>query len=566
MKKILIAFSLLLMLTFVFSGCDNSNDLTINYPCHGYYQSSQNSKGEWEIGGPVNNYSEGTKLSNSREVVFKQTRTAAIETTDIINEYDEFSLFTWNTDSVVMNNYNGTINNNTYIWGYKEAKKYFDNNAPKYSIIGIIPYNGNLTLKNDKSIDVSLEDFTTEGYTPNEKKYKNEFIVAKTEVEKANYSQGATLNFYHQNSIVRVKFETNSGNNLEILDFTPYVPEVPASSGTVVEKQSKMFDELVAGNTVGWPYLVGTENSTYSGSAGTYMNYQGSNASTARITNARLAELMPLVNAQFIYTDENGNNVSNVDWVKGVEKKNTVFLKFADGVDTDAFLAGNDAFWTNLTEEEKTAMQNWYTSGIRVARINQIGDGNYFVWGMLNNQMTVTVISGATPYQPASGKKGIVVLPATSDLQTGKDAQLSTFPSIVTANVSLNGVTYTTNSTVAEVIFTKAGNVAYSIYSPTNWYTFPVQHVENFGFTIKFSYTLNGVTRYDARVFVPAVKCNWQAGKWYDYVIKVNTNKFGKADPSEADPTDPKIEDEYPITITTTIDQYSAGETYTFEL
>lgn len=566
MKKSLIMFSLLLMLTFVFSGCDNSNDLTINYPCHGYYQSSQNTKGEWEIGGPVNNYSEGTKLSNSREVVFKQTRTAAIETTDIINEYDEFSLFTWNTDSVVMNNYNGTINNNTYIWGYKEAKKYFDNNAPKYSIIGIIPYNGNLTLKNDKSIDVSLEDFTTEGYTPNEKKYKNEFIVAKTEVEKANYSQGATLNFYHQNSIVRVKFETNSGNNLEILDFTPYVPEVPASSGTVVEKQSQMFDELVAGNTVGWPYLVGTENSTYSGSAGTYMNYQGSNASTARITNARLAELMPLVNAQFIYTDENGNNVSNVDWVKGVEKKNTVFLKFADGVNTDAFLAGNDAFWTNLTEEEKTAMQNWYTSGIRVARINQISDGNYFVWGMLNNQMTVTVISGATPYQPASGKEGIVVLPAASDLQTGKDAQLSTFPSIVTANVSLNGVTYTTNSTVAEIIFTKAGNVAYSIYSPTNWYTFPVQHAENFGFTIKFSYTLNGVTRYDARVFVPAVKCNWQAGKWYDYVIKVNTNKFGKADPSEADPTDPKIEDEYPITITTTIDQYSAGETYTFEL
>ena len=76
------------------------------------------------------------------------------------------------------------------------------------------------------------------------------------------------------------------------------------------------------------------------------------------------------------------------------------------------------------------------------------------------------------------------------------------------------------------------------------------------------------MTRYDARVFVNASKCNWQAGKWYDYVIKVNSDKHGKSSPDDVlvDPTDPKIEEEYPINVSSTMDNYTEGETHNFEL
>ena len=90
-----------------------------------------------------------------------------------------------------------------------------------------------------------------------------------------------------------------------------------------------------------------------------------------------------------------------------------------------------------------------------------------------NGTTTQTIVHhDAVPEVPATGKEGIVILPATSANQTGKDAILSTFPEIVTAKVGLNGIAYTVDTTEDEIVFTKPSVVAYSIYSPTNWYTF----------------------------------------------------------------------------------------------
>jgi hypothetical protein len=189
------------------------------------------------------------------------------------------------------------------------------------------------------------------------------------------------------------------------------------------------------------------------------------------------------------------------------------------------------------------------------------------IFGISNiNSSDVTIHKETVNEGGITGKNGIVVLPATSTNQTGKDAVLSTFPETVIANVGLNGITYTVNTIEDEVIFTKPGTINYSVYSATNWYTFPITHGADFGFTIKFSYTLNGITRYDARVFVPAVKCNWQPGKWYDYVIKVNSTKHGKDDPTKADEDDPKIEEEFPIIVNSSVDEYTEGEIHEFTL
>lgn len=564
MKNILFTILFCLLTSIGFVGCNVENNTNLYMPpTYGWYwqPNQMYSNGQYGIGG----YVVGTGAPITRAYMIQQS--------DVIDNYDSFSLFMWTKDSVLGNGmFNGILNPQQGTWGYEGRQRFFDNNQPRYSFLGILP-KGDYTIKADSTVNVSLEDFITEGVEINAQKYNKEFIVAKTTVEKQNYAQGATLNFEHQNSIVRIKFETNTGNNLEILDFTPYTPgtpEVPATPGTVTTetRQSKVIDELVVGNTIGWPYGIDANltssqpNNFFGSSNATYGSY--------------LQAIANVVNAQFKYYDADGN-VINTDWQYSPDittnvKRNVYFIKLASTASASDFASGNDAFWQNADDNLKNIFQKAYNEGWRVVRINNTNsEKGWSAWLVNNTQMslTVTTITGGTEYQPAvepTGKAGIVVLPATSQQQNGKDAVLATFPEKVTANVGLNGITYTVNTTEQEIIFTKAGVVNYSVYSPTNWYTFPVVHANNFGFTIKFSYTLNGETRYDARVFVPASKCNWQPGKWYDYVIKVNSSKSGKTTPEEADEDDPKIEEEFPINVNSSVDEYTEGEVHEFTL
>ena len=585
MKNILFCLFFALISLFTFNSCDVDNHVEFPIISWFWQPNQTNGNGQYLIGG----YVMGAPA---------QSRAYSITNSDILAEYDQFSLFTWTGDSVPMNNYHGSLNAEQGAWGYTESKKYFDNNQASYSFIGIIPQSGAYTFnETDSTVNVSLTDFVTEGIDVNAQKYNKEFIVAKTTVEKANYAQGATLAFEHQNSIVRIKFETNNTNDLEIIDFTPHVdyqaakPAVPGTE-TYTSKTTKFIDELVAGNEVqvaigfygaGSPQLTKfNPNPLYVGS---------DNTSNGWLAKTWLLSIKDAVNSQFVYYRLNqvNNSTSKTetteDWEAAASNKNIFMMKLADGVNATDFANGDDAFATALKAHENdwkggsdndsfwAMFEQAYAQGWRVIRIN-VSDANanqvlVFLSSNIEKTTQVCEVTGgspATPEIPESGIANMIILPATSANQTGKDAVLSTFPETVTAKVGLNGVSYTTNTTEDNIVFTKPGTVAYSVYSPTNWYTFPVTHEANFGFTIKFSYTLNGVTRYDARVFVPAAKCNWQPGKWYDYIIKVNSDKHGKADPNEADETDPKIEEEFPIIVNSSVDQYSSGETHSFEL
>ena len=528
MKKILFTILFCLLTSIGFVGCDVDNNTNIYIPpmTYWYWQPYQmNSNGQYGIGG----YVAGAPI----------TRASVIQPSDVISNYDSFSLFMWTKDSVLNNAmFNGILNPQQGTWGYEGNQHFFDNNQPRYSFLGILP-KGDYTIKADSTVDISLEDFVTEGVEINEQKYNKEFIVAKQTVEKANYAQGATLNFQHQNSIVRIKFETNAGNNLEILDFTPYTPGTSAVPA---------WDEIIKDTTYNYSMTATTVpvegpaitdinitdediayiNDKYTASKG-FANYAERNVITGPLDEDMYAYL---VNKYPILVTATLNN-----WASYVTNPNMRLVH----INTEG------------------AQYNRY-SGVFVNVTNVNFNGGTM------NVTEKTVHHDAVEGKEPTGKEGIIILPATSEDQDGKDAILSTFPEKVTANVGLNGVTYTINDTEQEIVFTKAGVVNYSVYSPTNWYTFPVVHAANFGFTIKFSYTLNGETRYDARVFVPTAKCNWQPGKWYDYVIKVNSTKHGKTDPEEADEDDPKIDEEYPINVNSSVDDYTQGEVHEFTL
>ena len=518
---------------------------------------------------PRNDKGEYAIVFNNSSVVTKAT-----VTTTAGNGYNEFSLYAWNSSNdTIMNPFRvAAIGAGSYDYEGVDGQKlqYFKNNAGSYSFIGVIPTT-DVKVKNG-AVKVGVESFVVDDnrvsgtLTADSPK---EFLWARADVKKVNYGQTVTLPFKHGNALLYLGFISND-DNTQIVDYTPHVDAQPGTAGTPDEKTSKMFDELAAGNTVGWPYAKGTEQSTYSGSSGSYMCYQGSNESTARITNARLAKLMPLVNAQFIYTDKDGNDVSSVNWVKGTEKKNTVYLKFADSVNTSDFLAGNDAFWTNLTADEKTAMQNWYDSGVRIARINQISDGNYFVWGMMNTSMTITVITGATPAVRESGFKGIRVFSAQTDATDG----YAHLPHTKAADATVStGLTFDNRVTVKDSIqfSLPTGNIPVytgndkdvaaqaAVYSPTTFYAIPgdagLTH-----FVVKLSYTYNGTIVYDVRVPIKLPTAGLEAGKYYKYIIKITSTANGTNDPDEANKEKDDIDiTNNPIRVTVDVTDYGKG-------
>lgn len=551
MKNIL--YSIIFLVSVLFYSCTqeiNIGNLPPYYPPYaGYYQPGQtNGNSQFVIGGYVNGQYQSRVLSP------KSLTRAAVSAT----YNDQFSLYAWTKDSTVMNGYHGVfgITNNQATWGYTENVKYFDNFVDKYNFIGVIPQ-GNHTYNNGK-VTVNAQSFTEDNATYDDR----EILYASTTVEKANYSTGASLEFNHLNSKVFIKF-TSDDANTQIIDYMPGSPEVPASPGVTTQetKTTRFFDELVAGNSCGWPVATSGETAN-----------NGWHGQTQYVTPSNeLGNLKDIVNSQFIYYDEN-NQITNHNWVPAENRKNKIFIKFANNINTTEFLAGNDAFWQNASDNLKSLFQDNYNEGWRVIRINELSNGSYSAWLTSNIERTVTyyITTGATEYKPAViGKPGIIMLPATSANQTGTDAVLATYPSDVNIELSLNDPVWTINSTSNTVTFTKpTGNVyTTQVASPTSWFTFPasVANTSNLGYTIKFSYKYKDITVYDARIFIPTNKCTWEAGKYYTYIINIKGRGNGHDSIVNPEGDDPVIEQitNHEITINqVNINDYTEGEEY----
>lgn len=588
MKNIL--YSIIFLVSVLFYSCTQEINIGDPYrhypPYYGYYQCGQtNGNGQFVIGGYVNGQYQSRVLSPQ-----SLTRAAVSATYN-----DQFSLYAWTKDSTVMNGYHGVfgITNNQATWGYTENVKYFDNFIDKYNFIGVIPQ-GNHTYNNGK-VTVNAQSFTEDNATYDDR----EILYASTTVEKANYSTGASLEFNHLNSKVFIKF-TSDDANTEILDYSPYTPEIPyqpavPGTETYTKKTTKFIDELVAGNEVqvaigfygdGSPNLTSTQaNPIYVGT---------NNTSYGWLAKDWLLSIKDAVNSQFVYYRLNAvaNSTSKTetteDWEAAASNKNIFMMKLADGVNATDFANGNDAFATALKAHQTdwvggspagsfwATFEQAYAEGWRVIRIN-VSDANankvlVFLSSNIEASTQVCEVTGGSPeipYQPATGKPGIIMLPATSANQTGTDAVLATYPSDVNIELSLNDPVWAINSTSNTVTFTKPTGKVYTtqVASPTSWFTFPasVANTSNLGYTIKFSYKYKDITVYDARVFIPTNKCTWEAGKYYTYIINIKGRGNGHDTVIDPEGEDPVIEQitNHEITINqVNINDYTEGEEY----
>ena len=205
------------------------------------------------------------------------------------------------------------------------------------------------------------------------------------------------------------------------------------------------------------------------------------------------------------------------------------------------------------------------------------GDSYDGVWVNVQNvnwnnpTTTQTVIHhDAVPAVPESGHKGIIVLPATSVLNNGSDAVLSSLTATADVNIPISGdgATYTETSTMSELTFSVPGANAGSdaVYSPTTFYSLPKDAAQD-GLTIKFSYVYKGTTVYDARVWIPSERCQFAEGKIYTYTIFIKGLGNGTSDPSDADEDDPIVKPSNGISLQVNILDYEnyVDETYEIE-
>ena len=574
----------LFMSLFLANSCDIDNN-TIVYPQLPYgvlwQPYTANSNGQYAIGGYVNG----------------QTR-AAIDG----GTYTNFSLYSWTKDSVVMDGYHGIFNGN--VWGYSENLKFFDNDVDEYNFIGVIPQDVTQAFDESTSrVSVEAEGFTTDdagaqsGVQNNTYAEDRELLYATSTVQNANYSSGANLQFKHANVKVYLKF-TSDDPTTEIVDFTPTIPETPAVAATpdtetYSSKTVKFIDELTSGGIVQVGIgFVGASSPKLTKSNPTTVYLGTNNASLSYMAKDWLLSIKDAVNSQFVYYKLNAvvkstsKTETTEDWESAASNKNIFMMKLADGVNAADFASGNDAFWKALCAHEsdwvggspvesfKAMFETAYSQGWRVIRINASdANSNQVLVFLSSNQQVTTQVCTVVPGQPAQpakpaidGINDIVVLPATSVVGDGTDAVLASYPSKVAATIGLDGITMIEKENAATLTFTKPqGYISTErVASPTTWYTFPytANSVDNVGYTIKFSYTYNGVTKYDNRVFLHKTETQWDEGNYYTYVISIKGKGNGVVDPKDADKNDPIVPKTNDIIVTSIFNDYQNGQEY----
>ena len=519
---------------------------------------------------------DGTKTMNSNgeyAIMFSNSpSTKATVGDNGVATYNEFALYTWNSNAeVIMNPYIVKKDGNT--WKYDGAAdgqtvQYFKNNADNYNFIGVIPtagftFNENKVTGNVKSF--TIDDSRVNGTITTDS--PNEFLYAYKNVEKADYKNDVTLDFKHGNALLYLGFISDDANT-KILDYTPYNPGTPGTPGTPgdttsTQKNAKVLEELLAGNIVPYPYAA--SNLSASMASSYYQN---------KTNYGSMSDLVDAVNSQFVYYQEDGKTLKTDAWTDG-DIRNKVYLKFADSTDKNAFMSNegdtyHDAFWNNASNELKAIFKKSYDEGWRVVNISNIS-GNWYNARLVNNgifTMNVITITGGSPAVPAvpeSGCKGIRVFSAKADATNGYAHVEHTMTADATVSTDLSFDNRVTSSDVIQFSL-PTSNVpvgtteADAIYSPTTFYAIPGD-TDLTHFVVKISYEYKGEKVYDVRVPIELPAAGLEAGKYYKYIINITSTGNGTNDPSEADPDKGEIDIvKNPIVVTVNVTDYGKGD------
>lgn len=547
MKNIKRFFMIIASALLLFAGCAKVESPYNN-------QVPVNSKGEYAI--------TFTKMPTTK---------ASVSALSTFGGYDKFQLFTWNKDEAIMNPFKveGEGNEYKYDGVGNQTLQYFKKQYDAYNFIGIIPDNASASL-NDTTVTVTgVESFVvddkrveTDIVTDSPK----EFLYAQTAVAKADYGHNVTLPFKHGNALLKLSFKSDKSDT-ELLDYTPHVdyqPAQPAVPGTVTTttKTGKAIDMLVNGEIVYWPY---TTNASLTS---TQSNPRYDNTSNY----GNMSAVMDAVNAQFVYYNTSGGEMAVADQIwdsaQNTNFKNMYGFKLASTVDKAAFAAGNDAFWTNASDQLKTVFQKAYNEGWRVVRIQYFSGNHYCAFLINNTEMEYKVrteIGGspAVPEVPESGYKGIRVFSADS-----------TSSGFVHVAHTLNAKAVVTPNTFAwENRAAASDSIQFSLpattvlaseqWSPTTFYAIPGDTNLNY-FVVKLSYKYDGTTVYDVRVPLALPTGGLVAGKYYHYIINITSTGNGTNDPGEAEGDKDEIDIvNNPIVVTVTTTDYTMGHEVT---
>lgn len=427
--------------------------------------------------------------------------------------YDDFSLYVWTKDSTVINNWHTQWV--TGGWTYVNVEpnqylKYFDNFVNQYNFIGIIPQTTS-SLSNG-SVTLGVESFVT----TNENNTPKEFLYATTSVLKADYTQGATMNFLHGNAKIYLKFISDDVNT-QIIDYSP-VTQGSSETHFNIKKNSNLI--LSASNYNSTNYipqaLINEIKSYYSIDGGTAGDYDIKTMDSGTHT----LKVVKDIPNEYKMSCDMGNTGEYFEFFNGFK-----------------YLQDNGY---NVTLNKPDVINYILLEGYVNGTAYTFAGLNFGVASGTVNSKPIT-----TTVQP-SGKEGIVVLPAVSANNTGSDAVLSTYPTKANVTVSLDGLNWNITETNNILQFDKptlnisSNTVNSAISSPSVWYNLPCNN-SNVGYTIKLSYIYKGVTIYDSRVFIPTSECQWVPGKYYTYVIQIKGRGNGHSEPNDVDGEDPVV-------------------------
>lgn len=527
------------------------------------------------------------------------TTKASVAAWSTFDGYDKFQLFTWNADEAIMNPFKveGEGSEYKYDGVGTQTLQYFKKQYDAYNFIGIIPEDASATLTDTTVTVTGVESFVVDDKrveTDIVADSPKEFLYAQAAVEKANYGHNVTLPFKHGNALLKLSFKSDKSDT-ELLDYTPTTPAVPASAGTpdtvkYVKKTTKFIDELVAGSEVQVAIgFYGANSPKLTKSQPNPLYVGADNTSNGYLAKTWLLSIKDAVNSQFVYYRLNSvvNSTSKTetteDWESAASNKNIFMMKLADGVDKDAFAAGNDAFATALKAHQtdwfggSPAESFWamfeqaYADGWRVVRIN-VSDANanqvlVFLSSNIETSTQVCTITPGTPATPGSpeipGLDGIRVFSADSTA-----AGFGHIAHTLNAKAVVTPATFTWEDRVAatdsiQFSLPETTVLASEQWSPTTFYAIPGDTNLNY-FVVKFSYKYDGTTVYDVRVPLKLPAGGLVAGKYYHYIINITSTGNGTNDPTEAEGDKDEIDIvDNPIVVTVSTTDYTEGTTTT---
>ena len=506
--------------------------------------------------------------------------TKSIADPSTTHDYTSFEVYAWQDGTATAwSPY--TVEKSGNEWKYDgigtQGLQYFDRNTDKYDFLGVItggtvaPANGSVGL-NVTGVK-AFENNDDETTTP------DELLWAQASVEKAAYDSEVALKFNHANAKMYIGFVSDR-NDTQILDYTP------STGGTPDQPIYKL-----KGNPVAYigPSVTDAENAGLTDADINYINslfdFYAPHGYNWIPTTQTWVEINPTdehwVGTTLIsyWSTNNGGNAPQAN-------SQDVYTQFSGDLSFNVWeyiVNKYPAFATmDISQWENTGkLQSNPNAVMKIVHLyKESGSLHAF---MINPTNVTTTQIGVIPGTPGTpGINGIRVFSVSKDATTGKNIRTAhtTEASAVLGNNACV-LTQTANSgdgadsnitfvkptgAVTKVADFNSVNDADVTWSPTVWYALPVENPDN-GYVVKFSYTYDTNTYYDARVHIPATDSAFKQGKYYRYVICIGNKSNGSTDPGEAGTDKDEVDtDNLPIRFTVVVNAYGDGEFKSYTL